>query len=164
VVEMVDIPKIQTNLFEFSNVKQNERKLREMGFDPEDSVTVEEWDEAVKEKESQQSKAKPVAVKIPSVAPTVRGVANREKKSLWVDNYPPEFHEYLKTMKRYPENLHTKSFAPNYNLWNQFVSQHENPLSMIAAKKAMDEGEPEPEPEPEPEGTHEDRVREMMGY
>ncbi len=42
------------------------------------------------------------------------------------------------------------------------MSQHEKPLSMIAAKKAMDEGEPEPEPEPE--GTHEDRVREMMGY
>jgi len=139
VVEMVDIPKIQTNLNSFST--------NQAPPTPTPSAAPA-----------------PVAVKIPSVAPTVRGVANREKKSLWVDNYPPEFHEYLKTTKRYPENLHTKSFAPNYNLWNQFVSQHEKPLSMIAAKKAMDEGEPEPEPEPEPEGTHEDRVREMMGY
>ena len=99
----------------------------------------------------------PVAVQVPTVA------APPQPKKLWVDNYPPEFHEHLKTMKNYPKILHTKSFAPNYNLWNQFVSQHDEPLRMIAEKRAMDEGEPEPEPEPEPNTTHEDRVREMMG-
>lgn len=105
-------------------------------------------------------KTAPVAVQIPTVAAPPQ---SPQPQKLWVDNYPPEFHDYLKTMKRYPQNLHTKSFAPNYNLWNQFISQHDEPVRMIAEKNAMDEGKSNPEPEPEPNTTHEDRVREMMG-